>query len=812
MGSRVRHGLLGALTLLIVGGLLASAAAASPTFRPRIGRAMGLIPAHGQADPTSGTAIPVVYHGGSVMRGVTVHTVFWAPGGYTFTGSPGGGVPGYEQLQQQFLVDVAHDSGHTTNNAFSLLLQYPDGTGGGRYQIAYNPATDSVDDTSPYPAKSKQCVSPSGIGTCVTDLQLQQELDRVIQAHDPSGRGLHDVWFVFLPPNVDECISSGSCGTNAFAGYHSLSNVGHGPVIYAAIPDPLIEFSPPPGTDPQGNPEAESAVDVVAHEAVEAITDPEGVGWMDPNGAEVADKCENGPQIGTPLGFAANGSPYNQVINGNHYLVQGMWSNVTAGCLEASSSTTSALPLATVNLTQFSPTVTGNIGKATAGVSATVLLVKADQLVAAAAGTTNAHGSWRVTLRSLSNGVPRAVGDDRDLILIRYGRGGPKEDEIATGAGGNPFTEAGWTGWYTLDSGFAVGRNTVKIGPCGQTGVLAVRVDGAATSPPIEQCGNADDVATVQTKTLGPGTSLTMSSQDNRAVSLANPPGALISLAVPLGEPNATASFANSQVALNNTGFPTCTADLRAQAVRCSGLVGGARYALTRGRGGTARTARADDNGAALFAGFRGVPGIRGGDVLTLTNRAGRVLTRLHVAHLRVDIIAEQTVLASGSCEVGDYYGPPLHDAPVSAGIGVPGATGTGTICPLSGRARGLPTSLISQVDDRSGGQTQTEVPSFLGTSPLQNATLYGNFIALAQTGIPGPHGSTIATHSRVSLTITGPGRRRPVVQAANVGTAQGVAIPELPVGTYHAKWVLTDANGDTRTISTQFVEARNAV
>jgi hypothetical protein len=47
------------------------------------------------------------------------------------------------------------------------------------------------------------------------------------------------------------------------------------------------------------------------------------------------------------------------------------------------------------------------------------------------------------------------------------------------------------------------------------------------------------------------------------------------------------------------------------------------------------------------------------------------------------------------------------------------------------------------------------------------------------------------------------------VFRAANVGTVRGVAIPELPVGSYQATWVLTDANGDTRTISTQFVEAR---
>ncbi len=416
-----------AVTLLVIGLAVVPMAGARPAFRPRIGRAMGLIPAHGQADPTSGVAIPVVYHGGLVMRGVTVHTIFWAPAGFGFTGSPSGGAPGYEDLQKRFLVDVAHDSGRTTNNAFSLLLQYPDASGGGQYTIAYNPATDSIDDTTPYPAKKDQCVSPSGIGTCVTDLQLQHELDQVIQAHDPSGRGLHDVWFVFLPPNVDECVSADSCGTNAFAGYHSLSNVGHGPVIYSPIPDPLIEFNPPPGNDPQGNPEAESAADVVAHEAVEAITDPEGAGWMDPNGSEVADKCENGPQIGTPIGFAANGAPYNQVINGDHYLLQGMWSNVTQGCTQASGSTKSSLPLATVNLTQFSATVTGNIAKATAGVSATVFLVRAGALVAAGIGRRTAAATGSVTLRSISDNSS-ACGRRRsrpDHHPLRPRRAGP---------------------------------------------------------------------------------------------------------------------------------------------------------------------------------------------------------------------------------------------------------------------------------------------------------------------------------------------------------------------------------------------------
>ena len=89
--------------------LLAGAGAASAktgdlaphAFRPRIGFAMGILPKLGtQPEITSGTNWPVVYHGGDVMRNVTLHTIFWAPPGYHFDGSPSPGTLGYEAADQ----------------------------------------------------------------------------------------------------------------------------------------------------------------------------------------------------------------------------------------------------------------------------------------------------------------------------------------------------------------------------------------------------------------------------------------------------------------------------------------------------------------------------------------------------------------------------------------------------------------------------------------------------------------------------------------------------------------------------------------
>ncbi len=754
------------------------------------------MPAHGREfEIASGRNLPVVYHGGPVMHSVTVHTVFWAPSGYSFDGSPGAGALGYVALVQRFFADLAHDSGGV-QNVFSVLSSYPDALGPAGYRIGYSPSADSVSDTDPYPPASRQCPSPGGVATCVTDLEVQQELDQVSRG---APGGLNDVWLVFLPPDVDECTSLGVCGTDTYAAYHGLGNLGHGPMIYAVIPDPQIEFTPGPGSDPQGNPEAESTLDSAAHELVEAISDPEGTGWIDPNGFEVGDKCEFGPQQGTPLGYAPDGSPYNQVINGDRYLLQMMWSNSASGCVQHSGSVTTAPGLATVRLTQFSSRISGNVGIANRGVPVLIGLLRANKLVTETIASTTSDGHWGpVSLGQY------AVGDDRDVIEIVYGPGGPRADLIATGAGGNPFTQSGFTGWFDLDHGYRVRSGSATLAPCSQAGVLALSVGRRLAPSPVEQCQTEADLASVTTGRLREGTPLTMTSEDNRAGFDQNASGALVSLTIPLGEPGALSAVGNDQILFSPSGFPTCTANLEAQVVTCDGLVPGARYMLSRRRGHALRRGTADRRGGIRIAGLS----ITGGDVLALRNRAGRVLTALHVAHLRVSINGAQTEIASGRCQAGDYYGPPVSTPPLSPAVGVPGVAGTGRICPLNGGARGLPAKQIVQTDDFSGGETRTEVPSLESFSPSWGAAVYGPFIALARAGLPGRHGSVFpALGATVAVTVTRAGSGQSAFSSANVATAAGVPVASLPRGVYNATWVVRDMNGDTRTVRSEFVE-----
>ncbi len=757
---------------------------------------MGILPPLNHRDVASAPPIPVVYHGGRVMRGVRIHTIFWAPSGFHFNGSPTPGVLGYQPMVQRFIADAAHDSG-SKSNIFSILSEYPD-PGSGLYKFAYDPATDSINDTDPYPAKSKQCPSPAGIPTCVTDRQLAKEIDKVIQSRDPGARGLHNIWFILLPPDVDTCDAIGECGTTAYAGYHSLFNLGHGATVYSPIPDPQIEFVAPPGADPQGNVEAEETIDTVSHEAVEAVTDPIGQGWMDPNGFEVGDKCEF-PEYGTPLGYAPDGSPYNQLINGRRYLIQEMWSNVRQGCVQKNSSSHSALPLARVDLRQFSSSVSGNIGAQRAGVTVQVGLVRSAgvDLVAEGAGRTRADGSWGPIKLNGPDGI-HSPSDDRDILVVEYGNHGPKPDLIATGLGGNPFILSGWTGWFDLDNGYRLTSSSVQVSPCEQVGVLGV--GGRSTPPPNDWCDGETNVARVTAPGITPRTQVSIGSTDNRAVTSANRNGALVKLVVGAGEPGSVSALGNRQIFITPSGFPSCTADLRAQSIRCSGLRPHASYVIG------SRRSRANSHGAASFGGF--ARRVRGGQVFALRNSSGRVLTRLHVAHLRVDIKGLQTVISGGRCQAGDYYGLPVRHPPISGAIGL-GIGGTGRICPYSGRAAGLSAEQISQVDDLSGGLTRTEVPDLRHASPADGAPVYGPFIALARSGLPAPHNGVIATGAQISLTITPSRSHRRVFHAGNVDTARGVTVRGLRRGAYVAHWVVRDANGDTRTVVTQFVQER---
>ena len=124
------------------------------------------------------------------------------------------------------------------------------------------------------------------------------------------------------------------------------------------------------------------------------------------------------------------------------------------------------------------------------------------------------------------------------------------------------------------------------------------------------------------------------------------------------------------------------------------------------------------------------------------------------------------------------------------------GAADTGQICP-GANAAGLPTSDIAQTDELSGGQTVTEVADVADTSPMEGETVYGAFTALAEAsdGV-----------SPIGVTITN-GNGTVVFSSDNIDTTNGASVPALTPGNYTATWTVSDPNGDTRTVTTRFIE-----
>jgi hypothetical protein len=813
-----------------------STSTANPTpkvhFHPRIANGLGLIPplsyryGHQSIGGPTLAYTPLTYHGGPTMTGgVTVHAIFWAAPGYSFHGAPPGSVS-YEALIEQYLTDVALAHTGTSGapclasacNVFTVLPQYAWGTRpgaitSGSNAISFNTAHDVVLDSDPYPKRA--CVSPANARACLTDAQVQAEVDKVIQSTPGQPRGLHNVWYVFLPPNVDECLVSIECGTDAFAGYHSVSNVHqHGLTIYAVGIDPFLEIGRiPPGADPQGNSEAELTVDVVAHEVNEAITDPEGSGWIDPTGFEVGDKCEFAPQLGNLLGYAPNGSPYNQVVNGDEYLVQEMWSNNNQGCTRASTRTSSPLPLPQVSLRQFSSRVSGNTENNTAGIKVRVMLLRpggqGGRALASGTGTTAANGSWSVTL---SGG--HAVGDDRDEIEVNYaGAGAPHNDVIET-------TGAAWTGWTALDGGSALtnhdptlgGKPSLTISPCFGAGELSYQ-GASGPSPNAGFCNNATGTADIPLgASVATGQRVTVSSVDDRAyVSTIAPDGskapdgnlrgALVRLTVPVAEPGAASYFPG--MGFVSPGIPSCTADLSQQTVSCTGLVSKETYTVTqRSASGAKHSKQVRAQGGGIFE----HTSVQGGDTIAVANGA-RTLTTLHVARIRVDITGNGTSVHTGTCSPGEYWGSPSFLTPPSYYYGSGsvvvsyGGSPPSEVCPPSGHANGLSAMQLGQTDELSGGQTIAEVGQVTFTEPLNGETMYGSFTAHARA-TPGEPVITLT----IAAGWAGKGKK---VQLGNVDTPRGVRVKSLAPGSYVAFWTVHDANGDTRTVATRFTEHR---
>jgi len=324
----VRAGRAALIAAALTLGVLGTAGAAQ-AHRPRFFG--GVVPdvRSGSHRPAGAHATDLPYLGGPVLHSNRTHLIFWEPSGSGLSYDPG-----YQALIERFLSDVAADSRMPTN-IYGLSGQYRDSLGPAAYDSSYRGA---VLDTDPLPPNGCDEPLPPPLGTgpgwayCLTAQQLEDELTHVLNA-DKLPRRLNDIYFLVLPDGLGSCefhgpseCSLGGSANRGYCGYHSstVDDVPYAVIPYDAVPGHCQSDNPRPNSST-----ADPALSTLSHEHNESVTDPLGNAWVDPSGQEEADLCLT--SFGSTVG-GAGARTWNQVINGDHYYLQQVWSNAAGSC------------------------------------------------------------------------------------------------------------------------------------------------------------------------------------------------------------------------------------------------------------------------------------------------------------------------------------------------------------------------------------------------------------------------------------------------------------------------------------------------
>ena len=431
----------------------------------------------------------LLYFGGPVMTSNTNYTLYWSPSGSSAYPA------GYRAGVDRYLEDLAHDSGGF-QNVDSVATQYTNSEG---EAVAYDSHfAGAILDTDPYP--------PNGCKKapiCLTDAQLQAEIDSYVTAHGLP-KDLQHEYFLLTPPGVEDCFSSsgGECSAASksptYCAYHGSFASGKGTIVYSNDPYVTGVEGCDDGEHPNEGPADGALEGGLSHEHNESITDPELNAWYGPEGYENGDKCRTfvaASEFGTPLGTAPDGSRYNQLIDGREYWYQQEWSNEGSTCkqrLAVGAPQVSKLkPKSGPALGGTSVTIAGSgLGEASAvrfGAASASFVVDSPSSITAVAPPGTA-GKTDVTVTG-----PGGTSATTSADLFKY------KTPTVTGVSPDTGATAGGTSVTIAGSGFALGAGTAfRFGRA-----LASEVSCSSTSsctalaPAGKKAGAVDVVAVI---------------------------------------------------------------------------------------------------------------------------------------------------------------------------------------------------------------------------------------------------------------------------------------------------------------------------
>jgi hypothetical protein len=124
----------------------------------------------------------------------------------------------------------------------------------------------------------------------------------------------------FVLTSSDVTASSGFC--SQYCGWHTNDTINGSNLRYAFVGNAArcITSCAAQSTGPNGNAGVDGMISVVAHELEEAVTDPDGTGWL--NNAKTK---ENGDDCAWTFGstsVASNGAYYNMTLGTRKFLIQ----------------------------------------------------------------------------------------------------------------------------------------------------------------------------------------------------------------------------------------------------------------------------------------------------------------------------------------------------------------------------------------------------------------------------------------------------------------------------------------------------------
>jgi len=286
----------------------------------------GIQPPAGSTAPATS---PISYHTGPVMTSLSKVVVIWYG---NWNQSNSSDTPVGQQIIRDALYGLSqvisgsstytNYAGITTTATSSQLSNY--------YQTDKSSVTQvSAETIEEHP----QPTSSTYGGKTLTDAYVLKLVKTYASANgaspDPNA-----IYLVLSSSDIAE--SSGFL--SRYCGWHTYATVGTTPVKYAFIGNPkkrLSSCSYQTTASPNNNPGVDAMTSVIAHELMEAVTDPQLNAWYNANGQENGDMCAW--TFGSNQTLLANGSYYNVTLptsstSSGNYLLQRALASTNSAC------------------------------------------------------------------------------------------------------------------------------------------------------------------------------------------------------------------------------------------------------------------------------------------------------------------------------------------------------------------------------------------------------------------------------------------------------------------------------------------------